>query len=65
MMNEKLDLVGMTEIAQMLGVPRNRVNQWRFLGQMPVPITELSIGPIWHRSEIEEWAANRAAKSSV
>jgi predicted DNA-binding transcriptional regulator AlpA len=62
-MTEKLDIVGMAEIAQMLGMPRNTVNQWRFRGLLPAPATELATGPVWYRRVIEEWAANRAAKS--
>ena len=64
-MTERLDLVGMSEIAQMLAVSRKTVGMWRVRGKLPPPITELALGPIWHRRDIEEWAANEAAKSTA
>lgn len=64
-MKERLDIVGMTEIAQMLGARRQTVGIWRLRGLLPAPATELAMGPVWFRSDIEEWAANRAAKRSA
>jgi predicted DNA-binding transcriptional regulator AlpA len=61
-MNEKLDLVGLAEIARIVGSSRAAVKMMRVRGKLPPPITELACGPIWHRKTIEEWAANRAAK---
>jgi predicted DNA-binding transcriptional regulator AlpA len=62
MSKQRLDIVGITEIAQMLGERTGTVRIWRLRGQLPVPATELAMGPVWFRSDIEEWAANRAAK---
>jgi hypothetical protein len=57
MTNERLDLVGLAEVAAITGWPRNTVRVYRGRGQLPKPITELACGPIWYRKEIEKWAA--------
>ena len=50
-------LVGIFEIAAMLGVSRQRVDQIsRSDAAFPVPIAELHAGRIWRRSDIVEWA---------
>ena len=50
-------LVGLTEIAEMLGVSRQRVHQ---ISQedptFPKPDAVLSAGLIWKRKAIENWA---------
>ncbi len=51
-------LVGATEIAEMLGVTRQWVNQLaREDPTFPQPEAELSGGRIWEREAIEKWAA--------
>ncbi len=51
-----INLVGVAEIAQMLGVTRQRVNQMvQTLPDFPPPEAELSAGRIWRRSTIEKW----------
>lgn len=62
MTSERLDLVGLAEVAAILGVPRNTAYVWRWRGQLPKPITELACGPIWHRKDIEKAAEKLAAK---
>ncbi len=52
-----LDVVGPHEIAEWLGVSRQRVHQWqRDLEDFPAPAAELAAGRIWYRSDIEAWA---------
>jgi len=63
-MPERLDLVGLAEVAQVLDIPRSTARVWRLRGHLPPPLTELACGPIWHRKEIEKWAANEAALKS-
>jgi predicted DNA-binding transcriptional regulator AlpA len=54
---KRLDLVGVTEIAAMLGVSRQRVDQLlKTHADFPTPVAELVGGRIWLRSEIEAWA---------
>lgn len=60
-MSDKLDIVGLAEVAKILDVPRSTIRVWRVRGHLPVPATELACGPIWHRKTIEKWAATFAA----
>jgi predicted DNA-binding transcriptional regulator AlpA len=49
-------LVGVTEIAQMLGVSPQRVIQLCQKPDFPEPTAVLANGRIWHRADVEEWA---------
>lgn len=51
----KLDLVGISEVAEIAGMSRSTIRVWRVRGHLPPPITELACGPIWHRQAIREW----------
>jgi prophage regulatory protein len=52
-----LDLVGVSEIAEMLDVTRQRVDQLtREDGSFPVPVATLTAGRIWRRVDVERWA---------
>jgi hypothetical protein len=59
-----LDLVGVKEIAERLGVPRGTVSIWKLRGLMPLPEVELGSGPVWRWSKISKWAreTNRLPK---
>jgi prophage regulatory protein len=50
------DLVGLTEIAELLGVSRQRVDQLAAGDDFPEPIAVLAAGRIWNCSDIEAWA---------
>lgn len=50
------DLVGLAEIAELVGVGRNTVDQWRRRGILPDPLTTVSGNPVWARQDIEAWA---------
>ena len=50
-------MVGAAEIAEMLGLSRQRVNAIvRTHAEFPEPVAELSAGRIWRRSDVEAWA---------
>lgn len=51
-----IDLVGVREIAERLGVPRGTVAIWRHREQMPEPEWTISSGPVWRWATIERWA---------
>jgi prophage regulatory protein len=56
-MVSKLDLVGLTEIAEMLGLSRQRVDQIvRAEGTFPEPVAVITAGRIWKRSDVLRWA---------
>ncbi len=51
-------LVGLTEIAAMLGVSRQRASQIvRDYDDFPAPVAELASGRIWETAAVEAWAA--------
>ena len=64
-------LLGVAEIAAMLGVTRQRVNQLVRSHGFPAPEAELSAGRIWRRDAIERWVvanphrATEAGEGSV
>ncbi|HET7234974.1 MAG TPA: hypothetical protein VFK59_00915 [Actinomycetota bacterium] len=51
--------LGVTEIAELLGVSRQRVMQLRQRADFPEPVAELAAGPVWRMFNlqrfIEEW----------
>lgn len=50
-------LVGLTEIAAMLGVSRQRASQIvRAYDDFPAPVAELASGRIWETAAVEAWA---------
>jgi prophage regulatory protein len=53
-----LDLVGSAEIAEMLGVSKQRVNQMAADPNYPFPrpVAQLRAGRVWRRSDIMDWA---------
>jgi len=51
-----VDVVGAPEVAQMLGVSRQRVYQLiDTYPDFPAPVATLAVGRIWSRASIEEW----------
>jgi len=47
--------VGLSEIAELLGVPANTVTSWRQRGQLLQPRWQLRSGPLWLASEVSRW----------
>jgi len=52
-------LMGAVEVAQYLGVSRQRVHQLAAREDFPRPAAELSAGRVWETAEIERWRAAR------
>lgn len=51
------ELVGAAEIAEILGITRQRVDRIsRTHSDFPLPQAELKSGRIWSRAEVEAWA---------
>lgn len=57
-------LMGAAEIADLLGVSRQRVQQLVTRADFPRPTDELAMGKVWLREEVERWAADRARRLS-
>jgi chromosome partitioning protein len=52
-----VDLVGAAEVAEMLGVTKQTLTNWRTRNaSFPDPVAELKSGPVWKSAEIVEWA---------
>lgn len=51
-----IDLLGLAEIAELLGIRRASVDQLRWRGVLPEPDAMVSGRPLWHRETIERWA---------
>ncbi len=50
------ELVGVAEIAELLGMSRQRVHQLAKRDDFPRPIAVLSAGAVWERRDVEKWA---------
>jgi predicted DNA-binding transcriptional regulator AlpA len=59
--DDKLSLVGLTEITEMTGASYTNVKAWHRRGQLPDPVAVLACGPIWQTREIKRWMKRRAA----
>jgi prophage regulatory protein len=58
-----VELIGPQEIAQLLGVSRQRVGQLTKRGDFPKPVAVLAMGQIWDADEVRQWADKRRAKT--
>lgn len=53
------DVMAAAEIADYLGVSRQRVAVLVDRADFPVPIAHLAVGRIWRTVDIRQWAAQR------
>jgi len=51
----KVDIVGIAEIADRLGVKRQTVDMWRSTGQLPASDYSVSNRPAWNWMTIKRW----------
>ena len=51
-------LGGVSEVVERIGVSRQRLADIRIRPDFPVPVAELSNGPIWDLAEIDRWLAS-------
>jgi len=52
-------LAGIAEIADLLGVSRQRVTQLTKQDTFPEPLQRLRMGPVWKLSDIQAWIEQR------
>jgi predicted site-specific integrase-resolvase len=50
------DLLGVAEIAALLGVRGQTVSVWRRRGQLPAPDVTVKAADLWLRETVVEWA---------
>ncbi len=48
--------MGISEIAELLGVSRQRAHQLAASHGFPEPVARLAQGPVWETAEVEKWA---------
>ena len=51
-----MKVVGMSEVADLMGVKLRTVHQWRFRGVLPAPDFTVNDGPAWKVTTIQKWA---------
>lgn len=56
---EPPSVVGVTEVADILGWDRRKVGVYAHRGRLPTPIANLVSGRIWLRADIEAYKAER------
>lgn len=49
------EIVGVAEVAELLGVSKQRITELRTSGRLPSPIADLRAGPVWPKAAIERW----------
>jgi hypothetical protein len=56
-MKPKPELCGVAEAAEIIGVSKQTIYNWRVSTSMsfPTPIAELKMGPIWYEETIVNW----------
>ena len=52
----EVDLMSTVEIAELLGVTRQRVDQLSRTDQFPEPAAELAVGRVWAKADVVAWA---------
>jgi len=56
-------ILGMAEVADLLGVKLRTVHQWRFRGVLPVPDFTVNDSPAWKMDTIQRWAKHTGRAS--
>ncbi len=51
-----IELMGVAEVAKLLGVSSQRVSQLAAQESFPEPLARLAAGPVWERTDVEKWA---------
>lgn len=46
------DILGTSEVAEVLGVSKQRIHSLRKMAEFPEPIVQLASTPLWDRSEV-------------
>jgi prophage regulatory protein len=54
-MSERLQVVGLAEVAALLGVSKRTATRYTAREDFPEPAAVLAMGPIWCRAEVEAW----------
>ena len=63
--HEGMNLVGLTEIARMLGVSRQRAHQLAQTDDFPRPAAELANGRVWEIDDVDAWMREREQRGTA
>ena len=55
----KPDLVGLAEVAEMLGTSRRQAIRWTQREDFPEPVARLRATRVWKRADVDRWAKRR------
>lgn len=58
------DLLGLAEVAELLGKSRRQAVRLTARKDFPKPVAELRATPVWVRSEVEKWARTAPLRKS-
>ena len=64
MYKEKFDPIGVAEIADLLGVTRQKVASLKHHGKLPEPTKVLKCGPLWDKEKITIYVNNGGIKDN-
>ncbi|RQD76729.1 MAG: hypothetical protein D5R97_03860 [Candidatus Syntrophonatronum acetioxidans] len=62
---KKIEVVGTAEVGEMLGWSSKKVSVYRQRGKLPPPLSELKMGPVWNKDDIERWGLARGIIKKV
>lgn len=51
------DILGTSEVAEVLGVSKQRIHSLRQMAEFPEPFVQLASTPLWDRTEVIEFLA--------
>jgi predicted DNA-binding transcriptional regulator AlpA len=51
----EIDLLGVSEVSELLGWDRRKLSTYIKRGKFPTPIHRVEATPLWKRSQIEEY----------
>lgn len=55
-------VMAMAEIAEFLGISRQRANTLADRPDFPAPLAHLTVGRVWATEDVRAWAARRRAE---
>ncbi len=61
-MTDEPELMGSAEVAELLGVCRQRVLQLAQQPGFPEPVAVLRLGKVWRAADIHRWAGERGGR---
>jgi len=51
------ELVGLAEVAELLGKSRRQAIRWTSEPGFPTPVARLRATPVWRKADVERWAS--------